>query len=91
MFKGVRWSPATLAAAMFLVAAATAPRLNAQQAPAQQAAATSIAASPASTDKYLWLEDVSSPRSMAWVRAENARSLKVLEADPRYATYHEEA
>jgi len=91
MFKGVRWSPATLAAAMFLVAAATAPRLNAQQAPAQQAAATSIAASPASTDKYLWLEDVSSPRSMAWVRAEDARSLKVLEADPRYATYHEEA
>jgi prolyl oligopeptidase len=42
-------------------------------------------------DKYLWLEDVSSPRSMAWVNAENARSLKVLEADPHYATFHAEA
>jgi prolyl oligopeptidase len=36
-------------------------------------------------EKYLWLEDVSSPRSMAWVNAENERSAKVLEADPRYA------
>jgi prolyl oligopeptidase len=38
-----------------------------------------------STDKYLWLEDVSGDRPMAWVRAENDRSAKVLEADPRFA------
>ncbi len=36
-------------------------------------------------EKYLWLEDVSSPRSIAWVNAENERSAKVLEADPHYA------
>jgi prolyl oligopeptidase len=54
---------------------------------AQQPAATASD----STDKYLWLEDVSSPRSMAWVKAEDDRSLKVLEADPRYAAYHAEA
>src|ERR1700742_3655648 len=36
-------------------------------------------------DKYLWLEDVSGDRAMAWVKAENARSAKVLEADPHYA------
>jgi prolyl oligopeptidase len=42
-------------------------------------------------DKYLWLEDVSSDRSMAWVKAENLRSLKVLQADPHYAEYHAEA
>jgi prolyl oligopeptidase len=35
-------------------------------------------------DKYLWLEDVSGERSMAWVNAENARSAKVLDSDPRY-------
>ncbi len=35
-------------------------------------------------DKYQWLEDVSSERSLAWVKAENERSLKVLESDPHY-------
>jgi prolyl oligopeptidase len=36
-------------------------------------------------DPYLWLEDASSPRAMAWVRAENAKSLGVLESDPHFA------
>jgi prolyl oligopeptidase len=36
-------------------------------------------------DKYQWLEDVSGTRSMGWVKAENERSAKVLESDPRYA------
>ena len=36
-------------------------------------------------DKYQWLEDVSGARSMAWVKAENERSAKVLESDPHYA------
>jgi len=47
-----------------------------------------VAADPtpdASTDKYIWLEDVNSPRSLAWVKAENARTAAVLEADPRFA------
>lgn len=35
-------------------------------------------------DKYTWLEDVSSPRSMAWVKAENAHTAAVLKADPQY-------
>jgi len=37
-----------------------------------------------SPDKYQWLEDVSSERSLAWVKAQNERSLKVLESDPHY-------
>ena len=37
------------------------------------------------TEKYLWLEDVSSPRAMDWVKAENERTAKILEADPRFA------
>jgi prolyl oligopeptidase len=37
-----------------------------------------------SPDKYQWLEDVSSERSLAWVKAENERSLKILQSDPHY-------
>jgi prolyl oligopeptidase len=40
---------------------------------------------PGPADKYQWLEDVSGERSMAWVKAENERSAKVLESDPHYA------
>jgi prolyl oligopeptidase len=36
-------------------------------------------------DKYQWLEDVTGERSLAWVKAENARSAKVIESDPRFA------
>lgn len=46
----------------------------------------SAAQTPAEqTDKYQWLEDVNGERSMAWVRAENERTAKVLENDPRFA------
>jgi prolyl oligopeptidase len=41
---------------------------------------------PAQQDKYQWLEDVSSPQSMAWVKEEDERSAKVLEGDPRFAS-----
>jgi prolyl oligopeptidase len=40
------------------------------------------AAAPA--DPHLWLEDIEGQRAMDWVRAENARSLPVLENDRRY-------
>jgi prolyl oligopeptidase len=43
------------------------------------------------SDKYLYLEDVSSPRAMAWVKEHNERSAKVLEADPHFALYVAEA
>ncbi len=42
-------------------------------------------------DKYIWLEDVNSPRAMDWVKAENARTAKVLEADPRFAPWAADA
>lgn len=48
-------------------------------------------AGSAGDDKYIWLEDVNSPRSMEWVKAENARTAKVLENDPRFPTYQAEA
>jgi len=38
-------------------------------------------------DNYQWLEDVNGARSLEWVRAENARSAKVLQGDPRFAEF----
>ena len=42
-------------------------------------------------DPYLWLEEVEGQRALDWVRAENARSLDELQADPRYSRLHDEA
>lgn len=42
-------------------------------------------------DPYIWLEDWTGPRAMAWVEAENARTLKRLQGDPRYKAFHGEA
>ena len=45
----------------------------------------------ASMDPYRWLEDVSSARATAWVTAENAKTLGVLEHDPRFTGYRNQA
>jgi prolyl oligopeptidase len=42
-------------------------------------------------DKYLWLEDANGAKALDWVKAENAKSAKVLEADPRFAAYEADA
>jgi len=55
------------------------------------AASSTATTSSSTTDKYVWLEDVSGDRSMDWVKAENARTVKVLESDPRYAAYQADA
>ncbi len=52
--------------------------------------AAAVRAAPAA-DPYLWLEDVSSPRAMAWVHDRNAYSTGILEADPHYAPLYQEA
>ena len=49
------------------------------------------AAAAEPTDPYLWLEQVDSPRALTWVRAENARTLTVLEQDPRYRELYRQA
>jgi prolyl oligopeptidase len=36
-------------------------------------------------DPFQWLEDVSGARAMDWVKAENAKTLGLLEGDPRFA------
>jgi prolyl oligopeptidase len=42
-------------------------------------------------DPFLWLEDVEGERALTWVRAENARTLPVLQNDPRYAKLEADA
>ncbi|HXU99181.1 MAG TPA: prolyl oligopeptidase family serine peptidase [Caulobacteraceae bacterium] len=42
-------------------------------------------------DPYVWLEEVSSPRAMAWVEAHNALTVKRLAADPRYQIFYDQA
>jgi prolyl oligopeptidase len=49
------------------------------------------AAAPESQDPFLWLEDLNGARAMDWVRAENARTVKVLEADPRFKGLYDDA
>ncbi len=42
-------------------------------------------------DPHRWLEELSSERAMAWVRAENARTSNILENDPRFADVRAQA
>src|SRR5207344_159335 len=45
----------------------------------------------AGTDPYLWLEDLEGPKALDWAKAENAKTLAVLQKDPRFAGFHAEA
>ncbi|HUI33955.1 MAG TPA: prolyl oligopeptidase family serine peptidase [Stellaceae bacterium] len=42
-------------------------------------------------DPFLWLEEVEDDKALDWVRAQNARSLAGLEADPRYQGLYDTA
>jgi prolyl oligopeptidase len=50
-----------------------------------------MAAMQTDEDEFLWLEDIDSDQALAWVRAQNKRSLDHLEADPRYQPMYEQA
>lgn len=50
------------------------------------------APSPApADDPYVWLEDWSGPRAMAWVEAENQATIATLQGDRRYKGFYEQA
>ena len=49
-------------------------------------AATAPATDP--PDPFLWLEDVHGARAQAWVKAENAKTLAVLQRDPHFAGFY---
>ena len=83
---------AVSAAALTIGAGAIATR--AQQAspqPSTSQPSTSQPSTQEQVDKYTWLEDIHGERSMAWVKAEDARTAAVLEKDPHFATLDAEA
>ena len=47
--------------------------------------AASVADPVTASDPLLWLEDVQGERALAWVREQNLRSQKLLQARPEYA------
>ena len=44
-----------------------------------------------SSDPYIWMEEIEGERALTWAKAENERSLKVLQADPQFAGLHADA
>ncbi|HEY3813263.1 MAG TPA: prolyl oligopeptidase family serine peptidase [Caulobacteraceae bacterium] len=42
-------------------------------------------------DPFQWLEDITGAKSVAWVQGQNAKTRAVLETDPRYETFRQEA
>ena len=55
------------------------------------AAFSGIAFAAERSDPYIWMEEIQGERALAWARAENERSLKLLEADPQFAGLHADA
>ena len=51
-------------------------------------AATTMSTTPTDDDPFLWLEEIDGDRALAWVRAQNERSLGELTRDPRYHRYY---
>ncbi len=81
---------AALAALLATTALSSAAMAQTVPAPSTTDAGGGFATSDA-TDPYLWLEEVEGDRALAWVREQNARSLGVLQGDPRYAQLHAQA
>ena len=53
--------------------------------------AACVSMTVADEDPNLWLEDIHGDKALAWVKAENEKSVARLEGDKRYATYEAEA
>ena len=81
----------TLPITAVLAVLASAPAIAQPPATTSPTTSTKTVTQDTEDDPFIWLEDAESPRAIDWARAENARSLKVLENDPRYATLHAEA
>lgn len=59
--------------------------------PAQRTVAQAPAVGPSGSDPFLWLEDKDGSRAMSWVRAQNARTLPIIEHDSQYQRLYAQA
>jgi len=73
---------------LLLTAAITALTLTSTHAANAQTPAPAAATAP---DPFQWLEEVQGEKALDWARAENARSLPVLKANPAYQGLFDEA
>ncbi len=46
---------------------------------------------PGGEDPHIWLEEIEGEKPLAWARAENEKTFGVLQKDPRYQRYYDEA
>ena len=74
-----------------LLAASAALALMTPAAAQQSAASAPPFASTDAADPYIWLEDIEGERAISWVKQRNERSLGVLQADPRYQQFYNQA
>ena len=58
---------------------------------AQTTVAKAAPTTPDGSDPYLWLEDKDGTRAMAWVKAQNAKTLPVLQGDSHYQALYADA
>ena len=65
-----------LSAAVAALTLSSTPPVQAQQAPGGPSATQA--------DPFLWLEEVEGEKALGWAREQNARTLPVLQGDPRY-------
>ncbi len=63
----------------------------ADPAPAASNAAHTPLSELGKNDPYLWMEEIEGTRAMDWARAQNAKTLPVLQGDARYATLESQA
>ena len=59
---------------------------SASRAPKSRQSNETLAAFARGEDPFQWMEEVDGEKPLAWVEAQNARSLKELESDPRFMT-----
>ncbi|HEX5004467.1 MAG TPA: prolyl oligopeptidase family serine peptidase [Gemmatimonadales bacterium] len=78
MMKNFFWSLALLSAGVATGAVA-------------QQAATAPRAAADTSDPFVWLEELNGPRALDWVKAENARTLAVLQEDPHFQRLYDQA
>lgn len=62
-----------------------------KEVPVADSASSISSVSNTPEDTYLWLEEVEGDEALAWVRAQNERSLAELKADPHYAGFEADA
>ncbi|MBI1683499.1 prolyl oligopeptidase family serine peptidase [Caulobacter hibisci] len=73
-----------------LFAASSLMTVSAHAAPADTAPRTPLT-ELGKDDPYLWMEEIEGQRALDWAKAQNDRSLPILQNDPRYAGLHASA